>query len=158
MKLTSREINIELSNNGNGGGYWSLYCGDNSKNILPTEEHWNKLCEILNIDINYSDINTQFRPYNGQNLWDDVYYEDDKMLSGVNRPVLFYERLIEMNRKDPNELLIWDPFCGYGNSTKACKKLGASFYASEFDPKIYYKALINIGNITNSVRPNNESS
>lgn len=155
QKLSAKEINIELSGNGNGGGYWSLYCGDNSKNILPSEEHWNKLCDILKIDIDYSDINTQFRPYEGINLWEDVYYEDDKLLSGINRPILFYERLIEMNRRNPSELIIWDPFCGYGNSTKAFKKLECSYYACEFDPKIYYKALINTGSVSNTIRPVN---
>jgi len=153
MKIPSREINLKLSGNGNGGGYWSLYCGDNSKNSLPSEEHWEILKSMFKLDIDYSDINTQFLQYDGANLWDDINYEDDKLLSGVNRPVLFYERLLKMNRKEPSDLLIWDPFCGYGNSTIACKKLNISFYANEFDVKIYFKAMMNIGAPINITRP-----
>lgn len=151
--LTSREINIELNGNGNGGGYWSLYCGDNSKNILPTEQHWQVLKELFDLDLEYNDINTQFRPFDGINLWEEFNYEEDKLYSGINRPVAFYERLIEMNRKEPSELLIWDPFCGYGNSIVACKKLNCSYFACEFDIKVYYKALINTGENVNFIKP-----
>lgn len=145
----SKDINMELSGNGNGGGYWSLYCGDNSKNIIPSEDHWNILKRILNINIEYEDILTQFKPYDGVNFWDDINMIDEKFGCVTNRPVEFYERLIKMNRKNPMEITVWDPFCGFANSTLACKKLGANFYANEFDLKTYYKSLINIGHILN---------
>lgn len=154
-RKTAREINVELSGNGNGGGYWSLYCGDNSKNILPSEEHWNILRNIFSIDLEYNDILTQFRPYEGSNLWEDIHYADDKFLNGTNRPVSFYERLLGMNRKNPADIVVWDPFCGYGNSTLACKKKGVSFFANEYDMKTYYKAMINTGNTVNIVKPLN---
>lgn len=146
LKLSAREINMQLSGNGNGGGYWSIYCGDNNHNKTPSEEHWNKFKEILKIDIDFNDINTQFRQYEGPNLWDDLNYEEDKLLSGYNLPVLFYERLIAMNRKLPADIVLWDPFCGLGNSVVACKRLSTSYYACELDIKTHYKANINIGN------------
>jgi len=152
-KMTSKDINIRLSGNGNGGGYWSLYCGENSKNAIPSHEHWVILKEMFNLEIDYDDIVTQFKQYEGTNLWDDFDYEDDKLLSGINRPVAFFERLLQMNRRELAELVVWDPFCGYGNSTKAFKKLNINFYANEFDLKIYYKAMINIGSSVNLSRP-----
>ena len=42
-KLTPKDMNIYLSGTGEGGGYWSLYCGDNRKNMIPSYEHWEKL-------------------------------------------------------------------------------------------------------------------
>jgi len=152
-KKSAREINMELTGNPNGGGYWSLYCGENSRNMIPTEEHWEKLKILLDIDIEYENINTQYRMFEGENLWEDINYEDDKFLSGVNIPVILFERLIKMNRKNPEELIIWDPFCGYGNSTLACRKLKCKYYAQELDMKVYFKAMINTGNSVNISKP-----
>jgi len=152
-KLSSREINLQLSGNGNGGGYWSLYCGENSRNLIPTEEHWNKLRHIFEIDVDYNDINTQFRAYEGINFWEDISYEEDKFLNGSNRPVNLFERLLQMNRKEPQDIMVWDPFCGYGNSTLACRKMGINYFAHEFDVKTYYKAMINTGNSLKFSKP-----
>lgn len=151
--LSSKEINLKLSGNPNGGGYWSIYTGNNSKNEIPSEEHWRILRGIFNIEIEYCDINGQFRQFDGNNLWEDIVFEEDKMLTGLNRPIMLYDRIIKMNRKDPSELTIWDPFCGYGNSTIACKNIGCNFYASEFDINVYFKAMINTGNTTNFTKP-----
>ena len=101
---SAREINYALSGNSNGGGYWSLYCGENSRNLLPTEQHWDILKELFKIEINYNEIQPQFIEWNGFNFWDDIKYNDDKFLSGTNRPTQLYERLINMNRIKPNEL------------------------------------------------------
>jgi len=152
-KKSAREINIELGGNGNGGGYWSLYCGDNNKNIMPTEEHWKILKKVLNIDLEYNDIHTQFVPYEGNNLWEDITYPDDKFLTGSSRPTALYDRLLKMDRKVTGELVVWDPFCGYGNSTIACRKLNVNYYASEFDMTTYHKAMLNTGNSLNIIRP-----
>lgn len=151
--ISSREINLKLNNNGNGGGYWSLYCGENSKNVMPTEEHWNILKNLFKLELEYSDINTQFKPYDGINLWDDISNNDDKLFNGINRSSALYERLLKLNRKEPAELVVWDPFCGYGNSVLAMRDLNVNFYANEFDTNIYYKAMVNTGNTLKIGKP-----
>jgi hypothetical protein len=150
---SAREINYALTGNANGGGYWSLYCGENSRNILPSEQHWDIFKDIFKIDINYNEIKPQFIEWNGYNLWDDIKYSDDKFLCGNNRPIQIYDRLINMNRIKSHELTCWDPFTGYGNCVNAMKHLGCKYYASEFDMKIYYKALINTGNNVSIHKP-----
>ena len=142
---SAREINYALSGNANGGGYWSLYCGENSRNILPNEQHWDILKELFKIDIQYTEIKPQFIEWNGYNFWDDIKYSDDKFLCGTNRPTQLYERLISMNINKPKDLTCWDPFTGYGNCVNAMQHLGCKYYASEFEMKIYYKAMINTG-------------
>jgi len=107
----------------------------------------------LNISINYEDIISQFKPWEGTNLWDDINYEDDKFLNGTNRPTVLYERLINLNKKNFTDLVVWDPFCGYGNSTLIFKKYGIKFYANEFDMKIHCKAMINTGTSINISKP-----
>lgn len=150
---SAREINFSLSGNSNGGGYWSLYCGENSRNIMPSEQHWETLCEIFQIDIKYDDIQPQFKEYNGYNIWDDIKYVDDRFLAGTNRPPQVYHRLIHMNRNKPHNLTIWDPFTGYANSVNVMQKLGCKYYASEFDMKIFYKAMVNTGHSVTVKKP-----
>lgn len=158
-KIPSRDINTALTGNGNGGGYWSIYTGDNQRSELPTEDHWNKLKALFELEIDYNDINTLFKQYDGTNLWEDIVYEEDKsvptdkVVVNVNRPVLLFERLILMNRKRPEDIMLWDPFCGYGNSTLACKKFGTKFYACDFDMKTYFKSTINTGNSLSVIKP-----
>ena len=145
FQKSAREINYLLSGNSNGGGYWSIYCGENSRNILPTETHWSILCEMFEIDIPYSEIQPQFIEWDGFNFWDDITYQEDKFLCGTNRPNQLYERLLELNRKPKSDITCWDPFTGYGNCINVMEKLGCKYYATEFDMKIFYKALLNTG-------------
>jgi len=152
-KIKSKDINMELGGNGNGGGYWSVYCGDNQKNIIPTEEHWNKFRKLFDIDLDYNEINTQFKPYEGNNLWDDIIFEEDRFLPTFNRPISLFERLILLNKRNSEDVVVWDPFCGYGNSTMACKKMNCNYIAFEFDVKIFYKATINTGISTTLQKP-----
>lgn len=142
LQKSSKDINVLLNGNSNGGGYWSLYCGDNSNNILPNENHWNILKDYLQIDINYNDIIPQFIEWNGTDFWEDITSSNDKFLCGTNRPMSLYDRLIKMNKNDSNVLTCWDPFTGYGNCVNVMKKLGCTFYACEYDMKIYYKSVL----------------
>ena len=142
---SARDVNYQLSGNSNGGGYWSIYCGENSRNILPSESHWSILCEMFEIEIPYSEIQPQFVEWDGFNFWDDLNYQDDKFLSGTNRPNTLYERLLMMNRKSKSDITCWDPFSGYANCVNVMEKYGCKYYATELDMKIFYKALLNTG-------------
>jgi len=146
-KLTSKDMNIYLSGTGEGGGYWSLYCGDNRKNIIPSYEHWEKLKKLFNIDIEYSIIQSQYLPHDGINIWDDEIYFEEKndIIKYIDRPQEFYEKLISMNRNDYSNLVIWDSFCGYGNCIKVCKKHLIQYYGHELNCEVFTKAKLNIG-------------
>ena len=146
-KLTPKDMNIYLSGTGEGGGYWSLYCGDNRKNIIPSYEHWEKLKKLFNIDIEYSIIQSQYLPHDGINIWDDEIYFEEKndIIKYIDRPQEFYEKLISMNRNDYSNLVIWDSFCGYGNCIKVCKKHLIQYYGHELNCEVFTKAKLNIG-------------
>ena len=145
-KLTSKDMNIYLSGTGEGGGYWSLYCGENRKNMIPSYEHWEKLKKLFDIDIEYSVIQSQYKPHDGINFWDDEIYFEEKndVIKYIDRPLEFYEKLISMNRNDYLKLVIWDSFCGYGNCIKACKKHLIRYYGHELNCEVFMKAKINI--------------
>ena len=145
-KLTPKDMNIYLSGTGEGGGYWSLYCGDNRKNMIPSYEHWEKLKKLFDIDIEYSIIQSQYRPHDGINILDDEIYFEEKndVIKYIDRPQEFYEKLISMNRNDYSNLVIWDSFCGYGNCIKVCKKHSIQYYGHELNCEVFIKAKINI--------------
>ena len=144
--LSPRDINIYLSGTGEGGGYWSLYCGENRRNVIPSIEHWEKLKKLFDIDIEYSVIQSQYRSHNGINILDDEIYFEEKndVIKYIDRPQEFYEKLISMNRNDYSNLVIWDSFCGYGNCIKVCKKYSISYYGHEMNCDVFIKAKINI--------------
>ena len=145
-KLTPKDMNIYLSGTGEGGGYWSLYCGDNRRNIIPSIEHWDKLKELFDIDIEYSVIQCQYRPHDGINFWDDEKYFEEKneVIKYIDRPQEFYEKLISMNRNEHCKLVVWDSFCGYGNCIKVCKKYSIQYYGHELNCEVFLKAKMNI--------------
>ena len=145
-KLTPKDMNIYLSGNGEGGGYWSLYCGENRKNIIPSQEHWDKLNKLFDIDIEYSIIQSQYRPYDGINIWDEeIYFEErNDLVKYIDRPKELYERIFSMNRNELSKLVIWDSFIGYGNCIKVCKKYSISYYGHEMNCDVFIKAKLNI--------------
>ena len=145
-KLTPKDMNIYLSGTGEGGGYWSLYCGDNRRNVIPSIEHWEKLKKLFDIDIEYSVIQSQYRPHDGINFWDDEKYFEEKneVIKYIDRPQEFYEKLISMNRNEHCKLVVWDSFCGYGNCIKVCKKHSIQYYGHELNCEVFTKAKMNI--------------
>ncbi len=95
--LTSKQIKEKLGMPLNGGGNWTKYCGNTEFPLLPTKEHWNKICELFQIEIPYSNIEETYNGIFGlTNVWSDIdfYIKDRKHPS--EKPVQLADRCVKV--------------------------------------------------------------
>lgn len=132
LGFTAKELNDKLGMKSNGGGVWSLYTGENILAQIPTKEVWEKLQEILNFKIDYSQVNFVFNTEMGlSDVWRDInFYEEDREHS-TQKPVKLIERLIKASSNEG--MLVLDPFLGSGTTAIAAKQLNRNFIGIEID-------------------------
>ena len=137
LALTSKQINEQLGVKSNGGGMWSIYSGDNVCEQVPTEELWNKLKVILQIDIDYNSISQTFNPQMGvTDVWRDINFYSEERYHPTQKPMKLIERLIKASSNEGD--LVLDPFAGSGSTAMAAAKLERHFITIEND-KTYHK-------------------
>lgn len=134
LGLTSKEINERLGVKSNGGGMWSIYTGKNICEQFPTKELWEKLCEILKIDIQYERISQTYNPQMGlTDVWEDIDFYKEKRYHPTQKPISLLKRLIYASSNRGDKIL--DPFAGSGNTYFASLELGRDCTLIEQDPK-----------------------
>jgi len=134
MGLTAKEINKKLGAKFNGGGLWSLYAGENILAQIPTKEMWEKLQEILDFKMDYSEVNFVFNPQMGYtDVWNDIDFYKEKREHPTQKPLMLIERLIKASSNEG--MVVLDPFLGSGTTAVVSKKLKRKFIGIENDKK-----------------------
>jgi len=130
--IAVNEIKTYLGMALNGGGNWTKYCGNTEFPLLPTEEHWNKLCELLKISIQYKEIE---EVYNGQfgltNVWNDINFYIKNRIHPSEKPLILSERLVKSFSREND--LVYVPFAGSGSEIEACIKNNRNYIATEIN-------------------------
>jgi len=138
--ITTKEIKTYLEMPLNGGGNWTKYCGDTEFPLLPTKVHWQKLCELFQINIEYSTIE---EVYNGQfgltNVWNDINFYIKNRMHPSEKPLKLSERLVSSFSREND--LVYIPFAGSGSEIVACKNLNRNWIATEIN-KQYIEEII----------------
>lgn len=132
--LNSREINQRLGVKANGGGVWSLYTGNNILAQVPTEEMWERLSEVLEFELPYSEIGQVFNIEMGHtNVWTDIDFWSEKRHHPTQKPVHLIERLVAAS-SNPG-MTVLDPFAGSGSTALACINLGRNYIGIDKEEK-----------------------
>lgn len=143
--LTSKQINELLGCKSNGGGNWTKYTGNTEFPLFPTEQHWNKLKEYLNLDINYKDIQMTYNPILGlTNVWNDISFYIKNRRHPSQKPIDLSKRCIDLF-SNPYDL-VYIPFAGSGSEVEACILNNRNFIATEKNVKYYNNILEEIIN------------
>jgi len=141
--LSAKEINEKLEVKSNGGGMWSLYTGENILAQIPTEEMWEKLQEILNFKMDYSEVNFTFNPQMGfTDVWRDIDFYKEKRNHSTQKPTKLIERIILASSNEG--MLVLDPFMGSGTTAVVARKLKRNFIGFEIDKKYYDSSLLRL--------------
>lgn len=145
LGLKSKEINDRLGVKSNGGGMWSIYTGNNMCKQLPTKELWEKLCEILNITLNYESFAQTWNPIMGfHDVWNDIDFYEEKRYHPTQKPIKLIERLVLASSNEGD--IVLDPFMGGGSTALACIKNNRNFIGFESNEEYYNICLNRINN------------
>lgn len=128
--LTSKQIKEKLGMSLNGGGNWTKYCGNTEFPLLPTKEHWDRICGLFQIGIPYSNIEETYNGIFGlTNVWSDIdfYIKDRKHPS--EKPVQLADRCVKVFSREND--LVYIPFAGSGNDIVACINNNRNWIATE---------------------------
>lgn len=137
---TSKQMNELLGCKSNGGGNWTKYCGNTEFPLFPTEEHWNTLRNIFNIDIDYKTIQMTYNPIMGlTNVWSDINFYIRNRLHPSEKPIQLSDRIIKIFSNEGD--LIYIPFAGSGSEIESCINNNRNWIATEIN-----KEYINIIN------------
>lgn len=110
---------------------YGFYEQDNTCSQIPTKEHWDKLNNILDIDLDYSCIQNAFNlPMATTDVWD---FTPDKVRYGhpTQKPQDICHRIIKASSNENDYVLI--PFAGSGSECVACDDLKRNWIAFEND-------------------------
>ncbi len=110
---------------------YGFYEQDNTGSQVPTLEQWNKIKEILDIDIDYSIIQNTFNlPTGTTDVWD---FTPDKVRYGhpTQKPQNICQRIIKASSNENDYVLI--PFAGSGSEIVACEELKRNWTAFEIE-------------------------
>lgn len=130
--LTSKQIKEKLCMPLNGGGNWTKYCGNTEFPLLPTKEHWDRICKLFQIEIPYSNIEETYNGIFGlTNVWSDIdfYIKDRKHPS--EKPVQLADRCVRVFSREND--LVYIPFAGSGNDIVACANNNRRWTATEIN-------------------------
>lgn len=145
--LNSKEINDLLGVKSNGGGMWSIYTGENMCKQLPTKKIWLKLCDILNMNVEYESFAQTWNPIMGyHDVWNDIDFYEEKRYHPTQKPIKLIERLILASSNEGD--IVLDPFMGSGSTALACIKNSRHYWGYEVDSKYYNTCLNRINNFT----------
>jgi len=124
--LTPKEINEAMGLKSNGGGNWTKYAGETNFPLLPTKQHWDRLREILGIDVNYQQIGVTFNPEFGiTNVWKDIDFYSETRIHPTQKPQKLAQRLISVSSNEQD--LVLDLFSGSGNVSKVAAQMNRRF-------------------------------
>lgn len=138
--LTAKEINEKLGVKSNGGGMWTFYAGDNILASIPTEDAWDKLCEVLDIDVPYREIAFTFNVQMGvTDVWNDINFYKDERKHRTQKPRKLMKRLIEAS-SNPTDVVL-DPFAGSGETCRVASILGRRFIGIEKNASFHHKSV-----------------
>ncbi len=160
--LSLADINRVLGFATNGGGVASSYMGDKDSVTIPSENHYNLLKPILNLDLereellqldcrytfNTDDIRVKRNPKDSRTYSNDkqiptnIFYNQNGFEGGLidhptPKPLNLIKTLI-LASSNPGDKVI-SPFLGSGTDRIACYDEGRTFYGYELD-KDYYDA------------------
>lgn len=110
---------------------YGFYEQDNTGSQVPTSEQWDKIKDILEIDINYSAIQNTFNlPIATTDVWD---FASDKLRYGhpTQKPQNICQRIIKASSNENDNVLI--PFAGSGSEIVACEELKRNWTAFEIE-------------------------
>lgn len=110
---------------------YGFYEQDNTGSQVPTSEQWDKIKEILDIDINYSIIQNTFNlPTATTDVWD---FTPDKVRYGhpTQKPQNICQRIVKASSNENDNVLI--PFAGSGSEIVACEELKRNWTAFEIE-------------------------
>ena len=132
LNMSTKDIKLKMGFPLNGGGNWTKYCGNTEFPLLPTEEHWNKLRDILSIDINYKDIKETYNPIFGlTNVWSDINFYTKDRQHPSQKPLQLCSRINKLF-SDENDL-VYIPFAGSGSDIVACIETNRNYIATELN-------------------------
>ena len=112
---------------------YGFYEQDNTGSQVPTSEQWDKIKEILDINIDYSIIQNTFNlPTATTDVWD---FTPDKVRYGhpTQKPQDICQRIIKASSNENDNVLI--PFAGSGSEIVGCKELKRNCIAFEIESK-----------------------
>lgn len=139
MGLSAKEINKRLGVKENGGGVWSLYTGENILAQVPTKEMWERLQNVLDFDIPYSEIGHTFNIEMGvTDVWQDINFYSEDRHHPTQKPVKLIERLIKASTEE--NMIVLDPFLGAGSTALACLNLNRKYIGIEIEKEYVEKA------------------
>jgi DNA modification methylase len=118
---------------------YGFYEQDNTGSQVPTSEQWNKIKEILDIDIDYSIIQNTFNlPTGTTDVWD---FTPDKVRYGhpTQKPQNICQRIVKASSNENDNVLI--PFGGSGSEIVACQELKRNCIV--FETERQYVEIIN---------------
>ena len=112
---------------------YGFYEQDNTGSQVPTSEQWDKIKEILDINIDYSIIQNTFNlTIATTDVWD---FTPDKVRYGhpTQKPQNICQRIIKASSNENDNVLI--PFAGSGSEIVGCKELKRNCIAFEIESK-----------------------
>ena len=118
---------------------YGFYEQDNTGSQVPTSEQWDKIKEILDINIDYSIIQNTFNlPTATTDVWD---FTPDKVRYGhpTQKPQNICQRIIKASSNENDNVLI--PFGGSGSEIVACQELKRNCIV--FETESQYVEIIN---------------
>lgn len=140
LGLTSKQINERLGVKSNGGGMWSIYTGKNICEQFPTQKTWNKLMDILELNIEYSDYAQTYNPIMGlTDVWSDLDFYAKNRIHPTEKPYKLIERIIQATTNKNDTVL--DLFSGSGITGIVAKKLGRNAILYEIHEEYFAKAI-----------------
>lgn len=132
LKLSTKDIKIAMGFPLNGGANWTKYCGNTEFPLLPTEEHWNKLKDILHIDVDYSTIEEVYNPKMGlTNVWSDINFYIKNRTHPSEKPLELANRYITTFSREDD--LVYIPFTGSGVDIESCIRNNRRWVATEIN-------------------------
>jgi len=130
--LSAKDINEALGVKSNGGGMWSIYTGKNICQQFPTENFWNKITKILDINIKYSEVSVNFNIINGiTDVWSDIDFYFKNRIHPTQKPYKLIERLVLSSSNKDDKVL--DPFAGSGITGHVCRELERRSFLVELE-------------------------
>lgn len=148
--LSSKQINDALGVKSNGGGMWSIYTGKNVCRQVPTQELWEKLSDLLGINLNYKKISQTFNPIMGiTDVWNDCDFYDRTRIHPTQKPQKLIDRLVFASSNEGDTVL--DPFMGSATTAVSCQKYNRHFIGFEMDIEYFQKAKNRIDTLQTSL-------
>lgn len=144
---SAKQMNELLGCKSNGGGNWTKYTGNTEFPLFPTEQHWNTLRKVFNIDIEYKSIKMSYNPIMGlTNVWNDINFYIKNRKHPSEKPVQLSDRCIKIF-SDENDL-IFIPFAGSGSEIESCIINKRNWIATEIKDEYIKQIDLRINKIT----------